>query len=422
TAPTGLKCKRRKFIQLVKLADTLGNKPKAIDDADDSIKLGDVSTENSPGVTMPIEKSQQEIVAGLMERNSQLIASLDELTIKHNKLESKWLESQNKETVTTIEKNKEKSTVEETPDQSQTLNKLVEAMTTLTTKMENMDKEMKRLGAERAPSNSVRQSTTATAPAPTQNASTTAPAPAPTHNATDNNTDAATLMLRKIASLFSADDQATAGVLSTEEEGKRLGKQLRSGHDMTAESKVLRQVPWPHMAIHRYPNIKGPPYETLSKSEFFHGFNLQLKDPEWIELKVHLEKILDGLLEDCADYPHDWPSIRSFYAIVLKRIERKRLEWEDTNEISRLRQKYIYAAYSLKKNQTSSSAGELCADYNKGTCPQKRDHDGRLHLCAHCNGTPGASARHPKSACFKLNGYPPRAQQDSKQQTLGTKS
>ncbi len=56
-----------------------------------------------------------------------------------------------------------------------------------------------------------------------------------------------------------------------DEDDRKKGKLLKSGHDLRAENEVVCTVPWPHMRIYRPGNVRGPDYDTLnSKSSYSH--------------------------------------------------------------------------------------------------------------------------------------------------------
>ncbi len=195
-----------------------------------------------------------------------------------------------------------------------------------------------------------------------------------------------------------------------DEEDRRKGKALRSGRELRAENEVVVGVPWPHLRVYRFPEMKGADYDGLTVAEFMYGYVIQLNEASDPEVKSAMFKHLVILLEDAKDYPDDWPRIRAFHSLVLAYIERGLMSWKDKAQIMTMRQKYVFAP-SRGRAITSGSSGSNttkkitpCSDFNNGECSKRRDHDQMKHVCAYCYATFNRYHLHPKTECMKLHG------------------
>ncbi len=199
-------------------------------------------------------------------------------------------------------------------------------------------------------------------------------------------------------------------LVSTEDDDRRKGKALRSGRELRAENEVVVGVPWPHLRVYRFPEMKGADYDGLSVAEFMYGYVLQMDEARDPEVKAEMFKHLVTLLEDAKDYPDDWPRIRAFHSLVLAYIERGLMSWNDSARITTMRQKYVFplckgrAITSGNSNRNTAAQVNVCVDYNNGNCTKKRDHDQLKHICAHCYASLNKYHLHPKVECMKLHG------------------
>ncbi len=191
-----------------------------------------------------------------------------------------------------------------------------------------------------------------------------------------------------------------------DDDEKKKGKQLRSGRELRAENEVVVGVPWPHLRVYRFPEMKGADYDGLSVAEFMYGYVLQMDEAKDPLVKAEMFKHLVTLLEDAKDYPDDWPRIRAFHSLVLAYIERGLMAWNDRVEIMTMRQKYVFALSKGRAITSGSSTSQAtpCPDYNNGNCSRKRDHDQLKHICAYCHSQFNKHHLHPKVDCMKLHG------------------
>ena len=181
---------------------------------------------------------------------------------------------------------------------------------------------------------------------------------------------------------------------------------MKSGRALTAEHDVIVKVPWPHMVVYRLPSHKCVDYDTLSVEEFLFAYYEQMFDPEFAHIQSHLHKHLKGLMEDIKDYPDSWEVIRAYHSLVLSRIERGLLKWTDAEKLSNMRYKFVFA---LAKPRSETL--KPCDAYNAGRCNYRKDHDLVQHVCNNCYDVAREhNPRHPRTTCYKLNGYPQRSQ------------
>ncbi|MCP4260079.1 MAG: hypothetical protein GY774_21565, partial [Planctomycetes bacterium] len=212
---------------------------------------------------------------------------------------------------------------------------------------------------------------------------------------------------QKLGSMIGKDDCLIKGPTKpsisyfTDESDKKQGKTMKSGRALTAEHDVVLKVPWPHMVVFRLPSNKCVDYDTLSSEEFLFAYYEQMFDAEFAPMQVHLHNHLKGLMEDIKDYPDDWEVIRAYHSLVLSQLERGLLKWSDTARLATLRHKFVFSLVSPKKSAVSP-----CADYNNGKCSFRGDHSGSKHVCSHCHEAGLGAKTHPKTNCFRLNGYP----------------
>ncbi len=190
-----------------------------------------------------------------------------------------------------------------------------------------------------------------------------------------------------------------------EEDEKKRGKRLISGRELTAESTTVRRVMWPHTRILKHPENKGPKFEVMTAQEFSHGFTLRTDEEPDVEVRACMKKHLNEMLEDITSYPNDWPSLRSYHALILSNIERGILGWADKEQMGVLRQKYVFSLRPITASNTP------CPEYNDGGCGKKREHDGLVHMCSHCHATLGKELSHARTSCYRLFGPPRQTRQ-----------
>ncbi len=109
------------------------------------------------------------------------------------------------------------------------------------------------------------------------------------------------------------------------------------------------------------------------------------------------------------DRPGDWHMIRNVEGIFLTRLEQEDLSWDSTEEISKLKNCYIYNAQrsSDRSNSHNSKQDENvvpCPLYQRGNCPREGPHSGFHHVCAKCWREKSRAHRHPESSCYTAAG------------------
>ncbi len=238
----------------------------------------------------------------------------------------------------------------------------------------------------------------------------------------DHSTDSTEELNRRMSNLLGLNGRSTGtGPTLATEEDRRRGK-VKSGRDLKAENEVIKEVPWPHHRVYRVPDLKGAAYDGLNPTEFCYGYMLQTLDPKNVDIRDHMIRHLVNILEDHKDFPQDWEAIRAYHSLILTYLERGILTWEDRDQFTMLRHKYVFAMRQKAGTTTGGYGGNsgntqsnVCMDYNRGTCQHKRDHDGLKHVCSHCLGISGRKFVHAKVQCYKLNGPPknPKAPQAS---------
>ncbi len=127
------------------------------------------------------------------------------------------------------------------------------------------------------------------------------------------------------------------------EEDSRKGRIAKSGRELTAKNKVVKEVPWPHLRVWKAPNLKGVPYDSFTVTDFTFGHLEQINMEPDMEIRLLMHEHLRELLEDHKDLPDDWDVIRAFHALVLTQMERGLLTWRDTVAIDKLKTKYVYS-------------------------------------------------------------------------------
>ncbi len=200
------------------------------------------------------------------------------------------------------------------------------------------------------------------------------------------------------------DKSPSISLVSNDDKEQAKGKKIKSGRDLRAESENVIEVPWPHQRVFRIPNNKSVEYHQLSFPEFMHGYSLQMNDSKNADIREHMQRHLNKIMEDMAHMPKAWERIRTYHNFVLTYIERGMLKWSDKEELAAMRNKYVFANLELAHNTEDTKA---CPEYNSGTCGKKRDHDNVKHVCSHCLDSFSRLHYHPRAECYKLNGPPP---------------
>ena len=110
-------------------------------------------------------------------------------------------------------------------------------------------------------------------------------------------------------------------------------------------------------------------------------------------LERHLEHI-EYMSEDVKSRP--WPAVRMWSYHVFSEIEKKKLDWEDTQKIEQLRTR-IQLSYSAKNSEA------ICRDFNREDCNKGDRHEagGKVyrHHCFFCFKNLAYRNPHPEIRC-----------------------
>ncbi|MCP4262010.1 MAG: hypothetical protein GY774_31590 [Planctomycetes bacterium] len=223
---------------------------------------------------------------------------------------------------------------------------------------------------------------------------------------------------RRLAEILNLNSDSIA-LEGSEADDLKQGKTLKSGRDLRTENAIVRKVPWPHMAVERTTDNRGPDYDTITASEFICGFYALLEDPANAEMKPHLSAYFKNMTDDIKDYPNDWETLRAFHYLVTNRIERGLINWDSKEELNIMRQKFVFAVATPQTKIVTSTVSPaatpspttaeskdpviVCADFNINMCRWKKDHTGAKHCCAYCYATGRGTLFHPQARCYRLN-------------------
>lgn len=200
------------------------------------------------------------------------------------------------------------------------------------------------------------------------------------------------------------------------QKGKKGGKKKKSGRCRTTEDFVVRQIRWPHHGIYKGRERKPATFDTLSVTEFVHGYiNNVLSEPSTDVsqcMLIHLRE----LMQDATDFP--WANVRNYHGVVLGQMEQDQLSWEGKSAIQELRMQYAKIPATTPE---SSRAIRYCHSYQQGTCHQAADHisprgESVKHICAYCFKYRGREHMHAEKDCvtktfakgegkYQKNGY-----------------
>ena len=220
-------------------------------------------------------------------------------------------------------------------------------------------------------------------------------------------------------------DQAARTVSLNTQESTDSGKPPKSGLKRDNAEHVQLVIPWPHEHVLRH-NAKPPTYESLSLSEFATGnMRILAANSNNATLVSQIANYLAELFDDTTDT--DWPTARFAHRVILQAMENGRLDYSCTQELRQMRTMALTRATrrltanppatnpSRQRNWAAASGGNWsnnsgnsqtkrpCMAYQKGDCPQAKNHQspqGYLwHACAYCLSTVGRAYNHPDSDC-----------------------
>ena len=218
-----------------------------------------------------------------------------------------------------------------------------------------------------------------------------------------------------VSDASSASDSEAEGRKAPSE--KRPKTSHRSGKSKSITSYVKFPQEWPHSHLSLHFVNRKKSYEELNISEFCAGYTTILEITKGTE-KAHRISHLKELMYLSTKFT--WKSILNYHGACLMEIERGHLSWGDSFLIlqsttlagSSLSSNYN-GGYNSRAGGFSSTAGAgkvegtiFCKNYQRGTCPQTRDHYGlfygenRLlkHICATCWQKERKSVNHPETA------------------------
>ena len=114
---------------------------------------------------------------------------------------------------------------------------------------------------------------------------------------------------------------------------------------------------------------------------------------------------LGDLMEDATDF--SWQGAKAAHAVLLCKMERGSLQWEDLDRIDRIRmalaQKHVSGRSGWgKPSDHSGTKPWYCKKYQTGNCSHSHDHEfnGKIqkHICLNCLAG-GRQVAHPEKEC-----------------------
>ena len=181
----------------------------------------------------------------------------------------------------------------------------------------------------------------------------------------------------------------------------RRARGKRSGAARTVQDKVVRDIDWPHFHIYTPPGTEPMTFLGLSIPEFTYGVLHMVDQPDANFDRGVMWNLLKAVMEDAAEYP--WENVKNFFLIVGSHVENDRLEWGDTEIIEKLQAKHSQKHELVPKKASPQPAASnklrYCGPYQKGNCPERNDHGGQKHMCAHCYRVKATPYPHPESEC-----------------------
>ena len=211
-------------------------------------------------------------------------------------------------------------------------------------------------------------------------------------------------------------DTASADV--AEQIMKVVGLLEDDGHDRQNKSgynrKALfrkRLAKWPSDYVFRW-NDENPAYDSLTAPEFVSGFMSIIEEvlpiiPQNLQANK-LIHYLRNLMEDCPS--SGWEGVRRAHKQVLNAIEYKRLKWEDTEAVYKVKTEALLhirheANEAAAQPQSTFNTKTLpCPAYQTASCTHEGEHISDTltlaHFCAFCLAQ-GNEHPHPMINCHK---------------------
>ena len=206
---------------------------------------------------------------------------------------------------------------------------------------------------------------------------------------------------RRLAEMDIADDSADA-----QRTGAQRPRGKRSGAARTVQDSIIHDIDWPHFHIYTPPGAEAMTFERLTVAEFTFGFLQMVDQPDAKFNRAIMWDLLKDIMEDAVEYP--WANVRNFYWVVGNQVENDRMKWEETEKIAKLRVKHSQKHEVVVKKQATQQPNFektcFCVPYQKRECPEKNDHGGLRHICAHCVRVKAGTYPHPELDCRRKNG------------------
>ena len=191
---------------------------------------------------------------------------------------------------------------------------------------------------------------------------------------------------------------------------RKRGK--RSGAARTVQDAVVHDIDWPHFHIYAPPGAEPTTYPQLTIPEFTFGYLQMVDQPDAKFNRAIMWDLLKDIMEDAVEYP--WENVKNFFWIVGSHVENDRMEWGNSEAISKLRAKHSQK-YEIPTKLAAVSAQpqpverlRYCMPYQSKTCTEKGDHGGLRHMCAHCYRVKSVPYPHPETDCRRKSGEPPK--------------
>lgn len=173
--------------------------------------------------------------------------------------------------------------------------------------------------------------------------------------------------------------------LETVRSGTNSGK---SQGQLDHNTRITKPQEWPH--LHVPFGLARKKFKDLTTSEFVYGY-LDIVNSEPPEKQAVMTRHLMSLMRLASKY--NWPSVLSFHAAVLDRIEAGLANWgDDFSEIERFN---ITESQRLPNTQSPANIASVpghnnrsrsyCRDWNRtGACHNTSHQPGVEHICAYC--------------------------------------
>ena len=112
-------------------------------------------------------------------------------------------------------------------------------------------------------------------------------------------------------------------------------------------------------------------------------------------------EIFQDVMEDTINF--GWDRARSFYDMVGLDVEHKKLDWNDRQELLKMRLTHVRSGFASNqvRNQKSPNAAiiKTYAPFQTGACDNTGDHGAFKHLCDYCLRVRNMSFPHPEGEC-----------------------